>query len=138
MVNGRDSEAALPLFCRRLEPDSHLTELGCPDCRGVLRVTIGRDTGRLAFSCRVGHRFSEQSLVSIKEDQLEEALWTAVELYEEMALLHEVLARRDASGERAAARRARAARAAAYAATIRELIQRDGLAAVEPDAGDRA
>ena len=81
MVNGRDSKTAPPLFCRRLGPDSHLTELGCPDCRGVLSVTIGPETGRLAFACRVGHRFSEHSLVSIKEDQLEDALWTAVELY---------------------------------------------------------
>ena len=138
MVTGRDSEAAPPLFCRRDEPDSHLTELGCPDCRGVLSVTVGRDTGRLAFACRIGHRFSERSLVSIKEDQLEEALWTAVELYEEIALLHEALARRNLSGEQAAAQRARAARAAAYAATIRELVQRDGRAALERDVPDRA
>jgi two-component system chemotaxis response regulator CheB len=135
MATGRDSQAKPPLFCRRNAPDSHLTELGCPDCRGVLSVTIGHDSGRLAFACRVGHRFSEHSLMAVKEDQLEDALWTAVELYEEIALLHEALAARD-SGENAAAQRDRAARAAEYAATIRELIQRDGQAAVERDVSD--
>jgi two-component system, chemotaxis family, protein-glutamate methylesterase/glutaminase len=76
-----------------------LSELGCPDCRGVLRVRSER--GLLSFRCRVGHAFSGETLLPMKEDMLETALWTAVELYEEIVILHRDLGDRARASKRA-------------------------------------
>src|SRR5688572_5852439 len=83
-----------------------LTDLGCPDCRGVLAVQEIGDGGHLSFECRVGHAFSSESLVAAKEEQLETALWTVVELFEEMNMLHNDLAARarDSGGQELARR----------------------------------
>ena len=138
MVRERGSND-VELFRRHPDDGSELTEIGCPDCRGQLRVTIRPDEP-LAFACRIGHRFLDDTLLPIKEDELEATLWAAVERYEELALLHEglaVLAERQ--GDDASTLRERATRAMAHAATIRELIARDGPArAMEPHVGHPA
>lgn len=117
-----------PLYHRPGAPGV-LTDMGCPDCRGVLSVNSEGDGGFLIFTCRIGHSFSSESLVAAKEEQLETALWTSVELYEEIELLHrELLRHAEATGqkERAVACAERADRAARLASDIRELIARDG------------
>lgn len=63
-------------------------DLGCPDCRGVLYVAEVRKQGFLSFRCRVGHVFSAESLLEFKEDRLDEALWTSLELCDELIQLH--------------------------------------------------
>ncbi|HLJ26515.1 MAG TPA: chemotaxis protein CheB [Candidatus Angelobacter sp.] len=52
----------------------------CPDCGGPLFEQNEDDPPR--FRCRVGHRYSIQSLLSADGEALEEALWAAVRALE--------------------------------------------------------
>jgi two-component system chemotaxis response regulator CheB len=84
--------------------------------------------GLLSFVCRVGHAFSGESLVMSKEEQLEEALWGAVEVYEEIALLHREMSARARDGgvrDVANAYQRRMKRAIALMAELRDIIARD-------------
>jgi two-component system, chemotaxis family, protein-glutamate methylesterase/glutaminase len=108
---------------------AQLTDVGCPGCRGVLAATQLGDGGHLAFSCRVGHTFGLESLLQAKEEQLEEALWTATEAFEEISMLNEEFAARiagEASEELVAAHRRRAALAREHASKLRQVFRRDG------------
>jgi two-component system, chemotaxis family, protein-glutamate methylesterase/glutaminase len=114
-----------------------LTDLGCPDCRGVLAVEE-RSPGQLSFVCRVGHAYAGETLVTAKEDQVENALWSAVECYEEVALLgNEMAAKLRGVGARGLAidHQRRARRAISRAAELRRLISRDRPAML-PDEGE--
>lgn len=62
-----------------------LTMYTCPDCGGTLWQS---DAGPIArFRCHVGHAWSIESLLGLKSEQLEAALWTSVRLLEERATL---------------------------------------------------
>jgi two-component system, chemotaxis family, protein-glutamate methylesterase/glutaminase len=111
------------------ENSGHLTDMGCPDCTGVLAYR-GFD-GHLAFACSIGHRFSAESLVEAKEEQLEGALWNVVELYGELILVHRELAgRARAEGQKTLARgrERRAARAEGLRARLKNVLARDAVA----------
>jgi len=113
---------------------SDLTDLGCPDCRGVLAVREDGRRGHLGFTCRIGHAFSGESLIRCKEEQLESSLWEAVEAYEEIAMLHQEMSRRTrAAGARAvaAAYSRRARRAVALTRELRAIIFKDAPAAAD-------
>jgi two-component system chemotaxis response regulator CheB len=113
-------------------PAGDLTDLGCPDCRGVLAVREEGARRHLAFSCRVGHGYSGESLIAGKEEQLESSLWSAVEVYEEIVLLHDEMATRaraDGVRELADAFQDRAERARVLMADLRQIIARDSVAA---------
>jgi two-component system chemotaxis response regulator CheB len=64
----------------------------CPECRGNLwemrEATLGR------YRCRVGHSFTEDSLIHEKGEALEAALWSALEALEEQASLTQRMAER--------------------------------------------
>ncbi len=66
--------------------------LTCPDCGGVL--TELEEGGIVRFRCRVGHQYSEQSLVALHRDGLEYALWMAVRALKERADLSNRIAER--------------------------------------------
>lgn len=68
------------------DPESR-AEFGfsCPDCSGHLWEM--QEDGLLRFRCRVGHRFSAESLMESKDEALEAALWTALNVLEENAAL---------------------------------------------------
>jgi two-component system chemotaxis response regulator CheB len=105
-----------------------LTDFGCPDCRGVLAVRDEGHRGHLGFACSIGHAYSGETLVEVKEDQLENTLWSAVEVYQEIALLHREMAQRArADGVTAAvsAFSRRAKRAEALATAVRRIIEQD-------------
>jgi two-component system chemotaxis response regulator CheB len=109
-------------------PSGDLTDLGCPDCRGVLAVRDEGDKGHLAFTCRVGHAFSGDSLIKVKEEQLENCIWTTLEVFEEVVLIHqELAARAHAAGVRrlATAYDRRVKRARTHMATLREIVSED-------------
>jgi two-component system chemotaxis response regulator CheB len=115
-------------------PSGDLTDFGCPDCRGVLAVREEGSKGHLAFACRVGHAFSGESLVRCKEEQLENTLWEAVEVYEEIVLLHRELAGRSRGANVRGVGQAyerRAKRALALVADLRDIIYRDSPANAE-------
>ena len=69
-----------------------ITELGCPDCAGVLKARNDGHGDHRLFECHVGHRFSLQSLLKSKELQLECALWTSLVLLAHVEMVCEEFA----------------------------------------------
>jgi two-component system chemotaxis response regulator CheB len=64
----------------------------CPDCTGVLWE---RDDGELIrFRCRIGHFYGPEALVDGKSEELESALWSAINTMEERGELAQRLSRR--------------------------------------------
>lgn len=72
------------------------SRFACPDCNGVL-WEMG-DGASIWFRCRIGHAYGGDALLAAKADELEAALWSAVNTMEERAELSERLARRARSG----------------------------------------
>ena len=68
-----------------------ITEIGCPDCSGVLSQLKDDDGPHVRFVCKVGHAYSLYSLLQAKEDQLEHALWSAISLFQHVEMLDELL-----------------------------------------------
>ena len=66
--------------------------MSCPDCHGVLWEHRHGDI--LAFRCRVGHAYTEETLLAIQAEQLEAAMWTALRALEEHSALSRRLAHR--------------------------------------------
>jgi two-component system chemotaxis response regulator CheB len=69
-----------------------LTGLTCPECGGALSET--RDGALQRFSCKVGHSYSLESMLSEQGRALESTLWGALRALEERADLLRRLARR--------------------------------------------
>jgi two-component system chemotaxis response regulator CheB len=57
----------------------------CPECGGVLSERA--EAGTMLWQCRVGHRYSPDSLVEAQGSDVEVALWTAVRALEDRAVL---------------------------------------------------
>ena len=76
---------------RPLPFDKQVTEIGCPDCAGVLSQFRAADGPHLRFVCKVGHAYSLSSLVQAKEAQLEQALWSAASLFQHVEMLDDLL-----------------------------------------------
>lgn len=57
----------------------------CPECNGVLYEINDGDLTR--FRCRVGHAFSGESMLAEQSEELETALWMALNTLEESASL---------------------------------------------------
>jgi two-component system, chemotaxis family, protein-glutamate methylesterase/glutaminase len=87
----------------------------CPECHGSLWEV--HDGEILRFQCRVGHRYSVDTLVAEQAVALEAALWTALRSLEEGASLSRRLAER-------AAQRGQGRMNARFAANAVELEQR--------------
>ena len=54
--------------------------IGCPLCAGVLAQVSHPDSSYRSLECTVGHTFSLESALEAKEEQMEQALWSAVVL----------------------------------------------------------
>ncbi len=103
-------------------PDGPPSALSCPECRGPLwELTEGALT---RYRCRVGHAYSEETMVAEHASGVEAALWTAIEVLEERAeLLRKVAARARPEKPGAAGRLEEGARDALKRATIiREVL----------------
>jgi two-component system chemotaxis response regulator CheB len=57
----------------------------CPECNGNLWETD--DAGILRFRCRVGHVYSQDSMLAAQTDAVDRALWSALRSLEERAAL---------------------------------------------------
>ncbi len=66
--------------------------LTCPECGGVLWEQ--KEGGIVNFACHQGHKLTAESLVDGQSLKIEEALWTAVRLMKEKAVLCRKLAAR--------------------------------------------
>jgi two-component system chemotaxis response regulator CheB len=76
----------------------------CPECHGTIFVT--EEAGLQQFRCRVGHRFSAESLLDGESEAVDAALWSALRsLQERNDLLHRLTERARQQGQLAAAER---------------------------------
>jgi two-component system chemotaxis response regulator CheB len=110
-----------PIGGGQSDPDPHI--MICPECGGVL--SEHEDAGTHQWSCRVGHRYSPESLLEAQANGVEAALWTAVRALEDRALLLEKLGRQlETGGSTRSAKRfgRRAADAREQAALVRRAL----------------
>jgi two-component system chemotaxis response regulator CheB len=106
------------------DPSQPLTTI-CPDCGGVL--TERREAGVAQWECRVGHRYSAESLLNAQAHDVEAALWAAVRALEERRTLLDRMATQFEAREQyrsAASVRGRAQEAAGQARAVREALER--------------
>jgi two-component system chemotaxis response regulator CheB len=113
----------------------------CPACGGALQESL--DAGMLRFGCKVGHRYSEESLLYLQGQQLETALWAALRaLDDRVQLTRSVAARMElrGGGEASASRyRDEAAEAGRHAQTLRTLLeQTEAMASHDPAVAEAA
>jgi two-component system chemotaxis response regulator CheB len=105
-------------------PGLRRSAYACPECSGVLWES---DEAVLRFRCRVGHRFSLESLLTEHGTALEATLWAAVRMFSERAGLVRRLAEsaRLQARERATRRfEASAHEAEERAEVLRRLLER--------------
>jgi two-component system, chemotaxis family, protein-glutamate methylesterase/glutaminase len=86
-------------FSRGVTQIGDPTVLTCPECHGTLLQL--RDQRLVRFRCHTGHGFSALSLLEGLDVETEEAIWNAVRVLQESAMLREHLAQhaRDAGRE---------------------------------------
>jgi two-component system chemotaxis response regulator CheB len=85
MVNGTSPD---PTDVDTADPPSAPDNSGvtiCPECGGVL--TEHSEAGTLQWRCRVGHRYSPETLVDVQGSDVEAALWAAVRALEDRGVL---------------------------------------------------
>lgn len=82
-------------------PPGKLTVLTCPECGGTLWEQ--EDERQIRFRCHVGHGYNAESLLQYHSQEVEAALWTALRVLEEHAVLQERLSTRAATHGMAAA-----------------------------------
>jgi len=61
--------------------DAPPIKVNCPDCSGVISLDVS-DTGHLRYVCQIGHAYSIEELAIAKEEQIENAFWSAIGLLE--------------------------------------------------------
>jgi two-component system, chemotaxis family, protein-glutamate methylesterase/glutaminase len=125
MIEGNDPQEKDLFDDRKLfekdEDASPRTLLVCPDCGGVLWEA--RKNGNIQYRCQIGHRYSEESLVQLQGNNLENALWTAVRALEERSMLARRMASR-LQGKNAGKSEQQFERMAREADESRELIRK--------------
>lgn len=106
---------------------SHFT---CPECAGPLYEMQQGDL--LRFRCRVGHAYTAESMLDEKSEELEQALYVALNTLEENALMADRLAARSREhhGHAAARFEKRAEDARQHAKIIRRVLTDDTSEAV--------
>lgn len=83
--------AGLKPSVAQIPPYGRLSSYTCPDCHGPLWEI--QDGQLLRFRCRVGHAFTAESMVEGQDNNVEEALWLALNTLEESEQLYMRLAR---------------------------------------------
>jgi two-component system chemotaxis response regulator CheB len=115
----------------KMEEKSFPSVYTCPECHGTLwEVQNGKI---LRFECRVGHAYSQESMVEDQNESTERALWAALRALEESAQLSRRLVKRSEEMRQNLAVERFQARAKQAEAHIRAL--RRILGHVEPQMG---
>lgn len=83
-------EAETPREAYRSAELGQAAEFTCPDCSGTLYQI--NDGPRVRFRCRVGHSYSEETIVDAQSVALERALWAALRALEERHALLDKMA----------------------------------------------
>ena len=87
-------------------PEGEPVNAVCPECGGVL--TERAEAGMLQWECRVGHRYSPDTLIDAQADSVEGALWAALRaLADRAALLGRMAQQAEKRGQHRTARRFR-------------------------------
>lgn len=110
---------------REANPAAGPSLFSCPDCGGVLSQDA--DDGNLHFVCRIGHAYSQESLLAAQSESIRVALATALRALVEKIDLSERLAKRAQSGGFTATSltfRRRVAEALESASIIEEALSR--------------
>ncbi len=102
----------------------------CPECGGVLTERL--QNGAPLWECRVGHRYSPESLVDGQADDVEAALWAAIRALEDRSRLLERMA--DQFEVRGQERTVRSLRRQASSAHEQALLVRDAHAGAAQNA----
>jgi two-component system chemotaxis response regulator CheB len=86
-------EAERPKEARRSEELGVPASFTCPECAGSLwEIDEGGGTAR--YRCRVGHAYSQETMIAAQGDAVERALWVALRALEErVALMHKLASR---------------------------------------------
>jgi two-component system, chemotaxis family, protein-glutamate methylesterase/glutaminase len=95
----------------------------CPECGGVLSERL--EAGMTQWECRVGHRYSPESLADAQAEGLEAALWAAVRALEDrIALLQRMAQQAESRGQMRSARSftRRADSAGGHAELVRDVL----------------
>lgn len=130
MVNGLTPPKPLPPHppsSSNENPKGPLENTGvatvCPECGGVLEERS--EAGMTQWRCRVGHRYSPESLTDAQAEGVEAALWAAARVLEDrVGLLSRIAHRAETRGEIRSARtfRRRAESAGSQAQLVREAL----------------
>jgi two-component system chemotaxis response regulator CheB len=125
MVRGEDPPPSAKQSRPEVDPASGdpVTSV-CPECGGVLSERS--EAGVMVWECRVGHRYSPESLADAQADSVEAALWAAIRVLEDRSRLLERMADQfDRSGQKRSARsfRRRAASARDQAQIVRGALE---------------
>lgn len=129
MVKGEDppdvSSRPGPVRAQAGNPSAGEDEITiCPDCGGVLSERV--EDGVHVWECRVGHRYSPESLVDGQAEDIEAAMWAAIRALEDRSRLLGRLA--DQYDTRGHERTVSSFRRRASSAREQALIVRDALA----------
>ena len=101
------------------------TMIGCPACAGVLAMGKDQGSARPHLMCSVGHRFSFDSLLEAKEEELEKAMWSSISLFAHLDMIIQKLLEQSGTdnGKLREALQKRAAQGRQQAAELRALIE---------------
>jgi two-component system chemotaxis response regulator CheB len=103
--------------------DWDATMISCPACAGVLAQV--REDSSDRFVCSVGHRFSYESLLEAKEDELETTMWSSMALLAHLDMVIQKLLEQP-DGEQQGRReslQARISQARLHAKQLRAMIE---------------
>src|SRR5262249_22279858 len=107
--------------------EERVTGLSCPDFFVFLGVRLAGTQGTLTFRFRTGHLNSQEEVIIGKEKRIEEHLWAALTLLDELAaFLRELVGLKYVTIAPAAEEyEARATRAAQQQAAVRSILARN-------------
>jgi two-component system chemotaxis response regulator CheB len=134
MVNGEDPPPSAKQSRPVTDPASgDSVSTVCPECGGVLSERA--ESGVMLWECRVGHRYSPETLADAQGENVEAALWAAVRILEDRSRLLERMGDQfERSGQNRSARsfRRRAQSAREQARIVRSALEEATLSTLAP------